>query len=677
LAVLALSSVLSFASVAQTLLPDNPEWMHYLEELAGDEVADPEALADLYDELTQLVERPYNLLTVTKKELEKLPFLTALQIENLLYYLYRYGPPVDIAELKNVEDLDMQTIRRLLPFVCIAPLPPDSTDVRRPHFLRNQLVISAHTDWQTKAGYRDGSYLGSPHSGSFRYYLDDRGVQFGIAGEKDSGEKGLDYTTFNLNFKSSGLIEALHFGNYRLSFGQGLVMNTNFSIGKTADAVSLGLRSAGIQRHVSTNESQYFSGVAGVLHRGNFRLHLFYSLRNQDATVDDSTIYSFKTDGYHRTRHDLLKRATAQITLYGGHLQWQSHRWSLGLTGIRYDFGGKTLNPKLQPYNWFYLRGSSYANAGFDYEYRSKRLHMKGEMALDPSAALASVTHFNLRVASFAEGVFSFRYYDKRYNALYAKGFSESTAIRNEAGYYTGIRLLPFPKWEVSAGLDYFFFPWLRFGVDTPSSGKDLMVRLKYRFRADGLMELRYRYKEKQGDDSADASSDISLDGSPDAPLDDSLDSSFDFSTDAHHRWRYQCRYTPRPMWETALQIDFNRRPNTPARRGWSWKPSVAFLPPSGAFRIDAGLLYFHTDDWDTRITFFEKSLPYTLRFPACYGHGWRVYTVLKWRIARSFTFYLKAGSTHYFDRTSIGTGPEAISGRTQSDVYGLLQYVF
>jgi hypothetical protein len=642
-----------FASLAQTMNPNNSEWMQYLETLANDDETDQEALADLYDELSHIADHPYNLATVTKEELEKLPFLTALQIENLLYYLYKYGTPVDISELKNVDDLDPPTIHLLLPFVRIAPVaavadaPPSLRSLRHS---RHELSLRTHSTCQTKAGYRDQTYLGSPYAGSFRYNFNYRNVQFGITGEKDPGEKGLDYTTFNLHFKPDGLVEDLHLGNYRLSFGQGLVMNTHFSIGKTADATPIDLKSAGIQRHVSTNESHYFSGAAGTLHHGNLRLHLFYSLRNQDATANDSTIYTFKTDGYHRTYNDQLKRSTAQITLYGSHLQWQNRQWLLGLTAVRYSFGGKTLNPNLQPYNRFYLRGKSHANAGLHYGYRSKRLNVNGEIALDPSGKAAAVTHLNLRIASFAESVFSLRYYDRSYNALYAKGFSESNAIRNETGYYTGIRLLPFRKWELSAYIDLFYFPWLKYGVDTPSAGQDLMLRLKYNFRPDCLMEFRYRYKEKQAGDRPGQ----------------------------QHRWRYQCRYTPRKTWETALQIDYNRQTNaTNLRQGWSCRPSFSFLPPSGTFRFDGGLLYFHTDDWDSRITLFEKNLPYTFHFPACYGHGLRYYAVLKWKIVSPLTLYLKGASTHYFDRTSIGSGPETILGREKTDVYCLIQYSF
>ncbi|MDR2683743.1 MAG: helix-hairpin-helix domain-containing protein [Dysgonamonadaceae bacterium] len=639
---------------AQTADRNNSEWMRYLEDLAGEEEADNEALADLYDELSSIVENPYNLHTVTKAELEKLPFLSALQIENLLYYIYKYGPLVDIAELKNVEELDFQTIVYLLPFVYVGEPPTSESPagtLRNLLYSKQELLLRTNFTVQPKAGYTEKEYVGNPYYGSFRYRFNYRDkLQLGVSGEKDPGEKGLDYTTFNLNFKDLGMVEALHFGNYRLSFGQGLVMNTNFSMGKTSDAVNINQKSAGIQRHVSTNESQYFSGVAGTLRQGNVRLHLFYSDRNQDATADDSTIYTWKTDGYHRTYNDLLKRETARTTLYGGNLHWQKDRWALGLTAVHYAFGGKTLNPDWKPYNTFYLRGKAHANAGFHYGYQSKKVNFQGETAVDYSGKIASISNILFHPAAFAEGVFSFRYYDKQYNALYGKGLSESASIQNETGFYSGIRFRMFRKWELAASLDQFIFPWLRYGIDTPSSGKEMLVQLKYNGRPDAPMELRYKFKEKQANGSMYK----------------------------QHRWRYRLYYVFNPSLKTNTQIDYNRYESVDNhRQGWSWTQTVSYQPLSAKFQWDGGIMYFHTDDWNTRISIFEKNILYAFGFPTYSGQGLRYYAVVKWKIARPLTLYLKCGSTHYFDRETISSGQEAIVGREKTDIYCLIKYSF
>ena len=45
-----------------------------------------------YEELSELAEHPFNINTVTKEQLEQLPFLSDRLIENILYYVYKYNP---------------------------------------------------------------------------------------------------------------------------------------------------------------------------------------------------------------------------------------------------------------------------------------------------------------------------------------------------------------------------------------------------------------------------------------------------------------------------------------------------------------------------------------------------------------------------------------------------------
>ncbi|MDR2843031.1 MAG: helix-hairpin-helix domain-containing protein [Candidatus Symbiothrix sp.] len=638
--------------------PHNSEWMQFLETLVNEESADEEALADLFDELSAIVENPYNLQTVTKEALEKLPFLSDAQIENLLYYIYKYGPLVDIHELQNVEDLDLQTITYLLPFVYLGEA---NSIIRNPpshlKYSHQEVLLRTNFTVQEKAGYANHKYGGDPYYLGFRYgfSLSDK-IQLGVSGEKDPGEpvwkgynKVFDYLTGNLVFKNIGILEALHFGNYRLSFGQGLVMNTNFSMGKTADVTNINQKTAGIQRHLSTNESQYFSGTAGTLQYRNVRLSLFYSNRLADANADTNTIYSFQTDGYHRTSNELLKRRTAETELSGGNLQWHNPSLLVGLTAVAYHFNGKTLDPQWKPYNTFYLRGKAHANVGIHYKYQLKKGSLQGETAIDRNGKTATVHHLMLKPASALHWAVSFRYYDPQYNALYGNGFSESTVVQNETGFYSGIQWQLPHSLELSAYWDYFRFPWLKFGIETPSSGNDALIQLNYSPRRNWQMNLRYKFKEKQKD----------------------------ILPYEQHRWRYQLKYDANRVWHFQSQVNYNRYASAvKTRQGWSIAQSASFAPQA-ALQIDGGIACFNAEDWDTRISTYEKSILYAFSFPTYYGKGLRYYAVLQWKIAKQLTVYVKGGSSHYFDGETIGSGLEAIQGKEKTDVYFLIKYRF
>lgn len=74
---------------------------------------------DELEELSRRLQEPVNLNAATKRQLEQFPFLTDIQIENLLAYVYIHGQMQTIYELQLVEEMDKRTIDLLLPFVCV------------------------------------------------------------------------------------------------------------------------------------------------------------------------------------------------------------------------------------------------------------------------------------------------------------------------------------------------------------------------------------------------------------------------------------------------------------------------------------------------------------------------------------------------------------------------------
>lgn len=82
-------------------------WMEWEEQIG--EKANLSSWEELYENLSELAEHPFNINTVTKEELEQLPFLSDKMVENILYYVYKYGPLVSLNELWGVEGMDKQT----------------------------------------------------------------------------------------------------------------------------------------------------------------------------------------------------------------------------------------------------------------------------------------------------------------------------------------------------------------------------------------------------------------------------------------------------------------------------------------------------------------------------------------------------------------------------------------
>ena len=136
--------------------------------------------------------------------------------------------------------------------------------------------------------YPNRKYLGEPfyHSVRYSYEFDER-IQFGLVTEKDAGEpfwneyhKGYDYYSVHLFLKEMNKwLKSLAIGDYKISFGQGLVISNDFSPGRSALVSQTERRTNGFRRHFSTNENDFFRGAAATVNWKNLDINLFYSDR--------------------------------------------------------------------------------------------------------------------------------------------------------------------------------------------------------------------------------------------------------------------------------------------------------------------------------------------------------------------------------------------------------------
>ncbi len=669
-------------SINSQINQNNTKWMEYLEELTGEDT-DVNLVENLYTDLSYLSEHPFDLHTATKKDLERLPFLSDLQVENILYYVYKYAPLQTIYELRNVEGLDLLTIEYLLPFVYVGKKEIQEEKLiskKTFKYAKQELLLRYDQCLQEKAGYeRVGEeerqlhpnkyYLGEDYYLSLRYGFQYKNrIQAGLIAEKDPGEafwngnhKGFDYYSAHLVLRDIGVMKALYLGDYRLSFGQGLVLNTDFVLGKTSDVVNVSKKSNGIKRHSSTSESNFFRGSAITLGIKKFDLNLFYSQKKSDATADDSTIFTFKTDGYRRTNKDLEKKNQAEIRLGGMNFQWKNEFLNVGFTAIYYDFDNKKLFTDAKPYNIYYLRGYSNYNAGLNYLYRRKNFNFQGETAISENGALATLNILQLSPSSAIRFVLLHRYYAKNYQSQFAASFSEGSTVQNESGYYVGMTLNPFKYWKISASADFFNFPWLKYGVDAPSSGNEALLRIDYTPKSKINMNLRYKRKEKEKNMAIPGKHSVAV------------------LAYQQHNFNYGFNYQTRTGLNLKTQINANLyiNPDQTQRFGKIFSQNIGYDPVKIPLKGDIYFAYFNTNDWNSRVTAYEKNILYAFNYPSFYGEGLRFCTTLKYDMTKNLTYNMKFAWTHYLDHDQISSGLELIEGKDKMDVYCLVRWKF
>ena len=659
------------------------KWMEYIEELAEGLEDNEEQIETLFADLSFLAEHPFDLNTASEDMFRRLPFLSDLQIEAIAGYRQRHGNMLTIYELKNIPALDWPTIELMLPFVYVGEPEVSKRSVSPESLLKygsNELLVRYARSLQEKQGYKfqpdsvlqqypNRKYLGEPfyHSVRYSYVFDDR-IQAGLVAEKDAGEpfwnshhKGYDYYSAHVFLRNMGALKSLAVGDYKASFGQGLVMSHDFAPGRNAFLSQIERRNNGFRRHYSTNEVDFFRGIASTLRWKEIELSLFYSYRKLDATADSLYIRSFKTDGMHRLVSDLEKRRNVPTHTYGGNIRYATPHVVLGLTAIGYRFENFVVEPTPSPYNLFYFRGSQNTNVSVDYQYKNKQIKLFGETALSKNGAWATLNVLQWTPASYASGLILYRSYARDYQSFYGNAFSQSSMVQNEQGLYLGIQLSPVAHWKIFGYADFFRFPWLKYQVDAPSSGVEYMAQVEYSQQDKLSMYLRYRYREKESNRTPDNQPEV------------------DVLPDRQHRIRYQLLYKPFAGLSLRTAIDFSGYDEERGKesRGWMISQSIGWKLSQIPLQTDLYLAYFNTDDYSSRISAYEKNLLYVFNSPSFYDKGTRLSAVVRYFLTNKLSVSTKIGWTHYLERETIGSGLETIDGNNRTDVDLIIHWKF
>ena len=67
-------------------------WENMVEQLVIRDEENSFQWENLMEDLTDLKEHPIPINTATKEQLDRIPFLSDHLVENILYYIYKYGP---------------------------------------------------------------------------------------------------------------------------------------------------------------------------------------------------------------------------------------------------------------------------------------------------------------------------------------------------------------------------------------------------------------------------------------------------------------------------------------------------------------------------------------------------------------------------------------------------------
>lgn len=646
--------VLSLLMAAMTYGQSERPWEQALADVMTAEDLESVTWEDTYNMLCELEEQPIDLNKATREELEALPFLTDRQVEDIMEYRYRYGAMKSMNELRMIRSLDSRLIDVLRYFTFIDN--ETATAGKRPlkerlQYGHHELMAYGRIPFYERRGDKNG-YEGYPYRHWLRYrYNLDNDVKIGFVGSQDAGEPffantnkaGYDFYSYYLQVRRLGCIENAVVGKFKLSVGMGLVLNNSFGMGKLATLQQLGRSTNTVRPHSSRSQTDYMQGAAATFNLSpRWQLTAFLSYRPLDATLnDDGSIRTIVTGGYHRTPTEIEKKNNSHATDAGTHIAYRHGGLHAGATAV-YTHLDRDLSPDTRTlYRRYNAQGNNFLNLSADYGYLHPRFALNGETAMNRDGAIATINSLSVEVSDELSLMLMQRFYSYRYTALYARSLSEGGHVQNESGYYFGLTWNPSPRLSVRAYTDYAYFAWARYQVSQPSHSWDNLLNATYS-RGEWSITARYRLHLRQKDD----------------------DSKTALVNTTEHRGRIAVIWQHKTF-SAATQADGVSTGSHD--RGYSLSETVGWNIRRLKLNVNAG--YFHTDSYDSRIYTYERGPLYTFSFPSFYGEGMRGAVMAQLKLNRRLSLTAKLGYTHYFDRSTIGSGLQQIDHSSQTDL--------
>lgn len=634
-------------------------WQQLLSELSETEDFEHTSWEDYEEDLEEWAQHPINLNTATREEMERLPFLTPSQVEDIQAYVYRYGGMKSITELTLIPSISWYQRQLMEHFFYV------DADQKKSDFpsIRNIIKYGKHeamgmlkVPFCERMGDTNG-YLGYKYKHWLRYqfrYGDY--VKLGVVGSQDAGEPfgagknnlGYDFYSFYLQVKKLGRWKNITLGRYRLHEGLGLILNNDFSFGKLSVLSSLGSASNRIRVHSSRSSVNYLQGAAATytLLKG-LDLTAFFSYRKIDATLSDQGgIRTIMKTGLHRTVKEIAKQNIASNTLMGGNINYRNQGWHVGATGFYTSFSLPLTPDQSQLYKRFAPQGNNFWNASVDYGYVSHRWTIAGETATGNCGAIATLNAASYLLTDHFSLLALQRFYSARYYSLFSNSFSEGSDVQDENGAYLGFTWVPTHRWSITGYSDFAYFVWPKYHTKQSTQCWDHLLNILYQPNKRWTLGTRLRYKEKAGTTTG--------------------------------RWRLYATFAEK-NWSAKTSVDYTvskeMGEKSSQKEADEANPSQGYLLNENLtycwhwLRLSGSFSYFHTQDFSSRIYAYEPGLLYQMSFSSFYGEGIRCALVARSEIGKHLLVIAKLGSTNYFDRSHISTGLQEIATSHQTDL--------
>lgn len=631
-------------------------------------------ISELTERLSAFRNRPINLNKTHPEELKSLGLLSPIQIGNFFRYISK-NKLIDVLELQAIPSFDIETINGILPFVTLSDF--QHYDNLNPKKLINNsnhdLTIRYTSLLQQQKGFKNlpGSrYLGSPEKLLLKYrYNFQNLISASLVMEKDAGEhifnrKGVtDHLSANISFVKLGRFKKAIIGDYSMQFGQGLTLWSGFAYGKGPDVTSVAARDIGLKAYTSANESAFFRGIASSIELGkNIYVSPFISIRKLDASLKADTdgkftLSNINISGLHRTQTELKNQKSLEQRVYGGVVQYSSDNLSVGIIGYQSYYQHEFITGP-QQYNKYSFVGNKLKNTGIHYNYTFQNVYLYGELAHSIGSGYAIINGAMASLSAKLSTVMLYRNYSKDYHNFFSKAIGEGSETNNEQGLYAGFNYSFSRNLIWSMYGDYFMFPWLKYRINSPSKGHEILSRLSYTVGKTFKAAIRFKTEQKQ--QNSDASS---------------TQKKLVNVTKQNYRLEWHWKINQKFNFQQRSEIIYYQKDIIVKQTGYMIYQDFDYTPLSSKISANFRFAFFNTPSYDSRIYAYENDVLHGAGSAAYAGKGIRTFVNTRYKILKNIDIWTKLALFLYPSSVTIGSGLDQIDGNKKSEVKLQIRY--
>lgn len=590
------------------------------------------------EELSRLISSPLSLNDVSRETLEMYPFFSDQQIAELMEYIYDFGPLQSIYELQYLKSFDKETIYYCLPFVVVKP-PQEHQILNVKNCFKTAertFLSAAGASLQLKQGYLDSTYLGKPWQAKIKYKAVQEHYSFAFTAEKDEGEpfdfkynKGFDFYSAHVALYDVGWCKKLIIGDYKASFGQGLVLHSTASYGLSNQLIGFSLRQNQLLAYTSCSESGYFRGIGAC----------FGTQKLQVSLLSSHTYYN-ANENLHRSLQEIEKRYSTSQPVFGGHLLWNNSNWKAGICFIE---------------NW---KNRSW-NTGIHYRWHTGIFYLAGELAINQLKSLAFIQHIYFKPYDNLTVSLLLRYYGRFYKASFGNAYAQGDGS-NEGGLVSAFNYQINKSSSINTQIDTYTFPYPTTSCNQAFYGYKIKMQYDYKPSIFHTFLARWQHQRKASDST----------------LNNYRVTAVAYYTKHSFSICYTGQLSPCFRIKTFVAANLLCKAKQPTY-GVLLYQDFLFSSNKKVFNTNLRLVLFDIPDYNNRIYCYDPGLLYQINSSAYYGQGARIIYIAKYQPIPRLWLQASLSHTFYTDRNHIGSTHDLIQGCRKSAIQVLLQYQF